>query len=356
MVKTVMKKRNKNLTAFAIILMTIAILYTITLFIPLFWGLITSLKNVSQFEGGWLAYDNGVPDVIGFPDMKYWTEFDMWTTMPQKNPAAWKKFDFIKNYNNIFGNYYVVFKGFAMKREQFSQSFYAGIFTKVKIDLKRGEIGFMNFVFNSVIYSVGNAIVGAFMPCFMGYLCAKYRYKFSSFIYSLVIIVMVTPVYGTIPVVINLLRQIWFYDSFVGNFIHNSAGWGGMYFLIFYAYFTSLSDSYNEAAEVDGASQLMVMFKICLPLAIKMMMTIALIKFTAFFNDYSTPMLYLPSWPTLSLAIIRMQQQSNMLNGMLDKVPIKIAAVMYLAIPLLTIFVVFNKQLMGNISMGGIKE
>lgn len=356
MVKTVMKKRNKNLTAFAIILMTIAFAYTITLFIPLFWGLITSLKNVSEFEGGWLAYDNGVGDVIGFPDMKYWTEFDFWVTLPERSPATWKKFDFIKNYDNIFGNYYVVFKGFNMKREAFSQSFYAGIFTKHKIPLKKGDIGFMTFVLNSVIYSVGNAIIGAFMPCYMGYLASKYRYKFSSLIYSLVIIVMVTPIFGTVPVVMNILRQIWFYDSFVGNFIHNSAGWGGMYFLIFYAYFTSLSDSYNEAAEVDGASQLMVMFTICLPLAIKMMMTVALIKFTALFNDYSTPMLYLPSWPTLSLAIIRMQQSSNMLNGMLDKVPVKIAAIMYLAIPLLTIFTVFNKQLMGNISMGGIKE
>ena len=109
MVKTVMKKRNKNLTAFAIILMTIAFLYTITLFIPLLWGLITSLKNVSQFEGGWLEYDGGKVDVIGLPDMKYWTDFEFWVTLPQRNPSAWKKFDFIKNYNNIFGNYYVVF-------------------------------------------------------------------------------------------------------------------------------------------------------------------------------------------------------------------------------------------------------
>ncbi|MBR5438888.1 MAG: carbohydrate ABC transporter permease [Clostridia bacterium] len=356
MVKTVMKKRNKNLTAFAIILMTIAFLYTITLFIPLIWGFITSLKNVTQFNGGWLEVDGGKGDVLGFPNMRYWTEYKYWVTAPQHSPNTWKKYDFIKNYNNIFGNYYVVFKGFTMDKKDFSQGFKAGIFTKVTVPQKTGQIGFIDFVLNSVIYSVGNAVIGGFMPCFMGYLCSKYRYKFSSLIYSLVIIVMVTPVYGTVPVVINLLRNIWFYDSFIGNFIHNAAGWGGMYFLIFYAFFTSLSDSYNEAAEVDGASQLMVMFKICLPLAIKMMMTIALIKFTGFFNDYSTPMLYLPSWPTLSLAIIRMQQKPNMLNSMLDNVPTKIAAIMYLAIPLLTIFVVFNKQLMGNISMGGIKE
>lgn len=355
MVKTIMRKRNKNLSAFAIILMTIAILYTISLFIPLAWGFMTSLKNVSQFDGDWLAYDGGKKDVIGLPDMKYWTEYDFWVTRPDKNPS-WKNFEYIRNYDNIFGNYYVVFKGFSFKREEFSAGYYAGIFNKVKIPVKKGDIGFLNFVFNSVVYSVGNAIVGGFMPCFMGYLCAKYKYKFSSFIYALVIFAMVTPIYGTIPAVMNFLRQIWFYDNFIGNFLHNAAGWGGMYFLIFYAFFVSLSDSYNEAAEVDGASQFMIMFKICLPLAIKMVMTVALIKFTAFFNDYSTPMLYLPSWPTLSLAIIRMQEQTNRLQGLLARTPVKIAAVMYLAIPLLTIFVVFNKQLMGNISMGGIKE
>jgi ABC-type glycerol-3-phosphate transport system permease component len=189
----------------------------------------------------------------------------------------------------------------------------------------------------------------------VAYLVSKYPCKLSSILYTVVIITMIIPIVGSLPSEMRMVHALGLYDTLLGVFFMK-CHFLGMYFLIFYAYFTSLSDSYNEAAEVDGASQLMTMFTICLPLAIKMMMTVALLKFTALFNDYSTPMLYLPSWPTLSLAIIRMQQSSNMLNGMLDKVPVKIAAIMYLAIPLLTIFTVFNKQLMGNISMGGIKE
>ncbi len=359
----VMKKRNRNLNPFVITVCILISLYTVSLFFPLIWGLMTSFKNVAQFEGTKLKLNEfgeyvgmtiGDFDTLGLPDMNYWKVFPLYTEfLPMQNP---EEFGVFKNYDNIFGNYYIVIKAFKFDRSSFSPSYYQGLFVKELVDKKRGNLTIFHFISYSLLYAVGGSVIGVVNPCLVGYLCSKYKFKFSSFIYSLVIFTMVTPIIGTTPATINLLRQLRMYDNFVGHFIHMLSGFGGMHFLLFYAFFYSLSNTYNEAAEVDGASQFRTMTTICIPLASKLITTIILINFVSKWNDYSSPMLLIPSYPTLSYALLKMRKNYNILNGFLAKSPVQIAEIMFLVVPTLTLFIFFKKQLMGNLSLGGIKE
>ena len=136
-----------------------------------------------------------------------------------------------------------------------------------------------------------------------------------------------------------------------GDFIVNFT-FANMYFLVFYAFYSGVSGTFAEAAEVDGASQLRTMIQIIMPLASKMILTVVLIFFIGRWNNYATPLVYMPNKWMISyrLYIITIYQ---------DKVggdPAKIAGAMIIVVPILIIFILLRNKIMGNVSMGGIKE
>ena len=307
---------------FFIFVLIILILYTALMFSMFLLGLNTSLKQYSDITLG--------KNIFGLPDMFYW-QFD--DAFP----------------NNIFGNYL-----FAWKNIQLDQpnSYIIGLFHQERVDAPiRANI--VTATLYTLIYAGVGAFVAAFMPMFMGYLCAKYKNKAASIIYAVVLFVIATPIVGTTPSLVNLMRSLRLYDTFIGDWIRK-ASFANMYFLIYFAFFSGLAGSYNEAAEIDGASQFNVMFRICMPLAANIFWTIYLILFVNFWNDFTTPMMFLPSKPTLSYAIYYKTTLDS--GSSFNYSTRRMAALMMFAVPIVVIFSIFNKRLMSNLTMGGIKE
>ncbi len=329
-------KQNRKFSPVFLIIGIILVCSTAFMFLLFLMAINTSLKSDADLD-----FNKSLP--WNLPDMSYWGEI-------------WEP-DYP---NNIFANYLTTIK--YLKIDEPGVGYYAGIFNKTAVAVQiKGNL--LSSAWYSILYSLVCALVAAFVPMFMGYLCAKYRNKVSSFLYAMVLFVMATPIVGSQPSLVNLMRSLRIFDTFIGNWL-TKAGFTNMYFLIYYAYFRNLSASFDEAAEIDGASQLSVMFKICLPLASSIFWTIVLMLFVSFWNDYTTPMLLLPSKPTLSYLIYYRttyltrvdvpgripQEVSFAIEGR------KMAALMIFAVPIIVVFAIFNKQLMTNLTMGGVKE
>lgn len=313
------QKREANVLM--IVICVVLAVYALTLIVPLLWAFFTSLKSIPDYN----------KNILGFPN-------------PELSSEELK-----------FQNYVVVFNNF---RFPVDASYFTGLSLNRLVGVSR-LVGFWEVVLNSVIYSVGGALVSAVVPCLVGYLCAKYRFKFSNVIYAIVIFVMVMPIVGATPARITLLRRLGLFDSLAGDLV-TKLSFTNMYFLVFYAFFQGIPDSFAEAAEVDGASQLRIMVSIMFPLAIKMITTVALILFVQYWNDYNTPYMYLPTHPTLSYSVFRLVLFTNFQGNTPDAyklrfTPAQIAACMMLAVPIIVVFVAFKDKLMGNISLGGVK-
>ena len=126
-----------------------------------------------------------------------------------------------------------------------------------------------------------------------------------------------------------------------------------MYFFVYHAFFKGVPDAFREAAEIDGASDFTIMVRIFFPLAVKIILTVFLIQFVALWNDYQTPLLYLPTHPTLAYGVFYL---SYFQLHEWYHTPIRMAGCIMLVIPILIIFIAFKNKLMGDISLGGIKE
>ena len=122
---------------------------------------------------------------------------------------------------------------------------------------------------------------------------------------------------------------------------------------VFKASFKGVPQSYYEAAEIDGANEFRIMCRIAFPMIVNTFWTVFLIHAITFWNDYQTIVLYLPSWPTLSYGLFKLS--TSVIQG-LNTVPMRMAGCMFLVIPVLIIYMIFNRRLLGNVSMGGVKE
>ena len=204
----------------------------------------------------------------------------------------------------------------------------------------------------TILYSVGGAFISTIVPCVVAYAVSKFNYKFNAIIKGIVIVTMILPIVGSAPAEIDLLRKLHLYDSIVGNWIQKFH-FLGMYFLVFLSAFKTIPKEYYEAAEIDGANEFKIMTRIVFPLVKTVFTTIMLIKFVEYWNDYQTPLLYLPTHPTLAYGVYSLSVTN--INGM-NNVPMRMAGCVILLVPILIIFISFRKKIMGNISLGGIKE
>lgn len=294
-------KKIKKLDIFQIVFFLVLLAYTIILFFALLWAFTTSVKQDNYF-----LYHQ-----IEFPFGK-----DAFT---------------LDNYAFLFDDNFVV-------------------------RANNKYFGLGDMISNSLMYVVGCSLIQTSVMCFMAYLVAKFRYKFSSIIYWVVVIAMTIPVVGTDISTIQILREMGVYDTLLGNYVLKFA-FPGMYFLVFHAAFESIPDSYAEAASIDGAGETRIFIQIILPLIMNMFFTIFLITFITLWNDYSSPLLYWPSKPTLSYGVWAVTTGAGGGNAnQYQKVPIRMALSLFMALPLLLIFMIFKNRIMNKVSMGGIKE
>jgi ABC-type glycerol-3-phosphate transport system permease component len=252
-----------------------------------------------------------------------------------------------------FSNYAVIMEGFSMRTNDLS--YYSGLFGYVEAGPK--PVTFVNLVINTLIYAVGGAFLHSFTTMTTSYLCAKYKYKYSEFIYAMLLVIMTIPIVGASVSNMKVMRDLGLYNSILGMFIANMH-FTGIYFFVFYAFMEGISNTYIEAAEIDGASQLRIYLHIIVPLSSKLLFTVFLLQFIGLWNDYSTPLLYYPGYPTLAYGVYYMSQNtSGENNGLVGtSLPSRVAGCMILVLPLLVLFIACKNVILGNLSMGGLKE
>lgn len=212
----------------------------------------------------------------------------------------------------------------------------------------------ISMAMNTILYSVGCALFKVVVTCVVAYLCARYNNWFSRLVYTIVVVTMIIPIVGSQAAEIQMAKEFKFYDQIWGMWLMRS-NFLGMYFLVFYSVFKSMPNGYYEAARIDGANDWKVMCDIALPLVKFTFLSIFLIVFIEYWNDYLIPNLYLPSYKTLSLALYQQSRGQELKVRRLQYVPYVMATVLLVTIPVILLFCLFSERLMGNLSVGGLK-
>ena len=202
---------------------------------------------------------------------------------------------------------------------------------------------------NSVWYSCGGAALGVFTSSVTAYVVAKYKFPGRGFIYGLALVTMMIPIVGSFPSQYKVYTALGIIDSPL-LLITKAAGFG-FNFIVLFSFFKTLSWTYAEAGFIDGASHLKVFFSFMLPQALPVIGSLFMVAVVQLWNEYMEPNLFLQSYPTLSSGLYIFQLE--MTRGI--NYPVLFAGLIVSVIPVIILFVCFQKTMMESMSVGGIK-
>lgn len=222
-------------------------------------------------------------------------------------------------------------------------------FVEVVSTLEVNGHGFWEMLFNSCFFSVFGSLLTTFVTITFAYCCTMYRFPGSNLPYTIILVIMVLPIYGAGGATYALYRKLGMVDSYT-HILCSAAGMTGS-FLYFRAFFKNMSWTYAEAAAMDGCGPFRLYFKIMLPQAKPIFGALFLTTWLASWNNYESALLYLPNLPTLPVGIYQFNTEM-IYRARLD---ILFAACVLVSIPALILFTVFNKMITTNVSVGGIK-
>lgn len=226
--------------------------------------------------------------------------------------------------------------------KEFTTDAYAYIFGRSSL--------FSQWFINSVIISVIGTTVNIFLNTMAGYALARLSFPGRQRIfYGLLAMMMVPSQVLLIPNYL-ILVNIGLLDSFGALIIPAAINIGNIFMMR--QFFVSFPKDIEEAASIDGLGRFQTFFKIVMPLAMPSIATQAVFTFMGFWNEFMKPMLYIstPSRYTLTLGLQTFQAKDGGVRW--DHT---MAASIITIIPIIAIYLIFNKYFLKGIRMDGEK-
>mgnify|MGYP001398231414 FL=1 len=160
---------------------------------------------------------------------------------------------------------------------------------------------------NSAIVSVGTIILTIIVCTFGGYALTILNTPFKNFIFMLMILPILIPGISLIIPLYKLMREIGLTDSHLGLiFLHATAMLPLGVFMMRNA-FSSIPKSLREVAMLEGSSELKIITKVMLPLAIPGLLTVMVFAMYISWNDYILAFLFINSHENTMLNISLMK-------------------------------------------------
>ena len=216
--------------------------------------------------------------------------------------------------------------------------------------LEVGQAGFGRMLFNSLYFSLLGPFLNIMVTMMLAYVTTKYKFFGSKAYFYVVLITMMLPIFGNGGAAYRLMTRLRFINSYA--LVLTSLSGMGLGYMYFNAFFRTVSATYAEAAEIAGANDWQIFFRVILAQTIPLAGSMYLLAWIGDWNNFAGYLIYLPKIPTLSVGIYLFNSQMTYYARM----DILFGASFISVIPPLILFVCFNNVLLSNLSLGGIKE
>ena len=215
-----------------------------------------------------------------------------------------------------------------------------------------GDQNLLNMLFNSIWFTIAKVSLSLMASFILAYAVAKFNFPGKTLIYVIAVFVQTIPLFGTGSASYKL------FDSL--NMVNNPSlfwfAWVTGFdftFIILHGTLTGISNSYSESAKIDGANNMTIFLKIIIPMVAPVLLALFISNSLTVWNDYSTIMVYLRDYPTLSYGLYVFQTGESVYAR--NAPAIQNAATIISALPIVLIYSFSQKLILTNISVGGLK-
>ena len=207
---------------------------------------------------------------------------------------------------------------------------------------------------NSGIFT-GGVILGTIVfGTLAGYALAILHWRGRGVTFALALLVQVVPFQLLmIPLYVLIARDYGLADNYLGMmlpFLINSSA-----VIIFRQYFIGLPKDLFEAARLDGASELRLLWSVALPLVRPALLTVVLLTFIGPWNEFLWPFLITKDQGLQPLAVSLANYISNIAATASNPFGATLAGAFVLAVPAVTLFIVFQRYFTSSNLGSGVK-
>ena len=207
----------------------------------------------------------------------------------------------------------------------------------------------IRWLINTVFMSVASMLITCLTAAMAGYVLAKKRFWGKTLIFSLVVCAMALPKQVILIPLLREMSSLGLYDT-IWAVIFPIVGWPfGVFLLKQFA--EGIPTEMVEACRIDGASEWRTFTDVMFPMIKPGVGACAIFTFINSWNDYFMQLIMLTSSKnlTISLGIATMQGESSTDYGLL------MAGAALASVPIIIVFLIFQKYFTKGITMGAVK-
>ena len=211
-------------------------------------------------------------------------------------------------------------------------------------------VDFIQPFYNSVIIAVATVFFSIIVCALAAYAFAKFEFKFRDKLFVIILGTMMIPsVVMQIPTFI-LMKELGLINTYTGIILPSIASVGMIFF--FRQFLSSISNDYIEAGRIDGAGEVIIFWKIILPMMRPALVAQGIFAFTASWNSFMWPLIIATDdrFYTLPLALTQLDGQY------LDNYGLSMAGAIIVILPLVILFMFSQKYFLNSMNVGGVKE
>lgn len=213
-------------------------------------------------------------------------------------------------------------------------------------DYNTGQIVIFNALNNTLFITIITGILNIMITSVAGYAFAKLKFKGSKVIFRILLLSMMIPGVITMMPTFIVISNLKLWGNFAGVILPGISSVFNIFFMR--QFFITLPDELGESAEIDGASEFRIFFQVYLPQVKPALAAIAIFNFQGGWNNFLMPYVVLPTSKLVLPTFIRSFPAENFGQTM--------AASMLSTLPILVLFIIFQKYFMQSVTLTGIEK
>lgn len=208
----------------------------------------------------------------------------------------------------------------------------------------------VRYFLNSLILSASITALSLLVNSMAGFAFAKFHFPGKESLFKLLLAAMIIPAQVTMLPLFLMMNQLGLINSYLGVIIPGMASIFGIFLIR--QYITSLPDSLIEAARLDGASDFQIYWKIVLPLAKPILVTLGLFTFMGTWNDFMWPLIIMTRENMYTLPVA----MANLSGEHAQDTELMMAGAVITVLPVIIVFLALQRFYIEGIMLGSVKE
>lgn len=208
------------------------------------------------------------------------------------------------------------------------------------------------YYFNTVFNAVISLVLVVLISFVTGYFLSRYRFRGRNLIYFIILFGMLIPVHALLIPLFIQFKSLGLFDRRVTLIIPYVAF--AMPFSVFLieSYLTGIPIDMEEAAVIDGSGFIRMLFAIVMPLCTPILTTVAILQlFTKWWNEFPFALVLInkEKLKTIPLGLLNFSSQYS------TDYPMKMAAITLAILPVILIYILFNRKIIEGMIAGAVK-